>query len=353
MASYADKVQLRPFFVNKQKIIFMRISYFILILCCIWVASCSSVDPVFPREETLILELMPLQGLTNPVRVEVKHPFLILQNRKRDDSLFHVYDLVGYELKHTFGVMGQGPDDFVAPWLFQTQFSNILIGDLGKNSVYQFNINEEGLPMFKGTKQPGYINGVNDAAFINDSLYVVNAMYTAPSLYLLTLQDELPRKSWQYGNPDMVDYVADPNMGRVYTNESRIAFCYEYKKQIDIMDIDFNLIKRVKFKFANFTHINSENQGDVKVSYVYGYLGKRYLYALFFGTSWNENRARATCGTFLEVFDLDGNPVARYRLDGRRPVYFAVDEETFTLYGAGEDGDPEDYLLMYRLKGLS
>ncbi len=58
-------------------------------------------------------------------------------------------------------------------------------------------------------------------------------------------------------------------------------------------------------------------------------------------------------GTFLEVFDLDGNPIIRYYLEGKCPSNFAVDEETFTLYGATEDGEPEDYLLMYKLKGLS
>ncbi|WP_262497810.1 TolB-like 6-bladed beta-propeller domain-containing protein [Parabacteroides pacaensis] len=296
---------------------------------------------------------MPLQGLTNPIRVEVKHPFLILQNMKQRDSIFHIYDLTSHTLKCAFGIMGEGPKDLVAPWLFQTQFSDFLISDLGKNFIYRFEIDEEGQPVLKSTKQPGYIEGVNEAAFINDSLFVVDARYTAPSLYLFALQDELPKKTWKYRNPDMVDYIADPNMGSVYANENRIVFCYGYKKQIDFMDIDFNLIKRVKFKFANPTIINSKNQGDVKISYVYSYLGKRYLYALFFGTSWNENRANSTRGTFLEVFDLDGNPIVRYHLEGRRPVYFAVDEETFTLYGAGEDGDPEDNLLVYKLKGLS
>ena len=55
----------------------------------------------------------------------------------------------------------------------------------------------------------------------------------------------------------------------------------------------------------------------------------------------------------MEVFDLDGNPVARYHLDGKSPTYFAVDEKTYTLYGATEDGVPEDNLLVYKLKGLS
>lgn len=325
----------------------------ILLLCCGLVAACRSADPIFPREETLTPELMPLQGITNPIRVEIKHPFLIFQNMKRVDSLFHIYDLAGHEFKSAFGVKGQGPDEFVAPWLFQAQLSDILIGDVSKNLVHRFGINEDGQPVFKGAEQSKHINGINEAAFINDSLYVVDAMYTDPCLHRLTMQDELPRKSWQYRNPDIMDYYIDPNMGNVYANESRIVFCYGYRKQIDFMDIDFNLIKRVKFKFADPVDVNSQNEGDVKVSYAYSYLSKRYLYALFFGTSWHENRARYTCGTFLEVFDLDGNPVIRYRLEGRRPVYFAVDEETFTLYGTGEDGDPEDNLLVYKLKELS
>lgn len=331
----------------------MRIPHFILILCCGLAVSCDSVEPIFPYEETLIQEFMPLQGITNPIRVEVKHPFLILQNMQRRDSMFHIYNLTNHELKSAFGTRGEGPNDFVSPWLFHTKFSDIFIGDFGKNQVFQISISEEGLPIFKGTEEAGYINGLNGAAFINDSLYVVDAMYIAPSLYLFNLKDELPKKSWTYRNPNMVDYYADPDMGRVFANENRIVFCYGYKKQIDFMDTGFNLIKRIKFEFENPTEVNTKNQGDVNVSYVYGYLGKRYLYIIFFGTSWKEYRNQDTRETFLEVFDLDGNPVARYGLDGRSPVYFAVDEETFTLYGAGDDGDPEDNLLVYKLKGLS
>ena len=44
--------------------------------------------------------------------------------------------------------------------------------------------------------------------------------------------------------------------------------------------------------------------------------------------------------------------VARYEMQGMRPCYFAVDEETFTLYGTGWNGEPEDHLLMYKLEGL-
>jgi len=334
----------------------MRTFHSIIVLCCGVAVACSSNEPTFPREETLTPEFMPLQGVTNPIRVEVKHPFLILQNYTRTDSLFHIYDLRNNALKSAFGVTGRGPVEFVSSWLLHTQLSNILINDSGKNLVSKYSINEEGEAILKETQQPSYIEGVSNAAFINDSLFVLDAQYMAPSLYLLSWQDELPRKTRQFRNPDITDYYIDPDMGSVYANESRIALCYGYKKQIDFMDTDLNLVKSIKFKHASpsASTIDSEDGGDVKRTYIYGYFGKRYLYALFLGTSWNEHRgALSHCGTSLEVFDLDGNPVIRYHLNGIRPTYFAVDEKDFTLYGAGGGAEPEDHLVVYKLKGLS
>ena len=330
----------------------MRISHLILILCCGLVAACSSTDPKFPREETLTPEFMPLQGITYPGRIEVSHPFLILQNWERSDSLFHIYDLTNYELKSAFGVEGRGPGEFVSPWLFRTPLSDILIENSGNDfGVSQFGIDRDGQPIFKGSKQPNYIEGAANAAFINDSLYVIDAMYLAPSLYLLTFEDELPRKTRQFRNPNIIDFFADPDMGRVYANDSRIALCYGWKKQIDFMDIDLNLIKRVKFKFKGPTVITPENEEDVNMSYISGYFGKRYLYALFLGAPRKENTASFR-GTILEVFDLAGNPVIKYHFDGIKPGHYVVDEETFTLYGTG-GGNLEDNLVVYKLKGLS
>lgn len=330
----------------------MRIYPLIFILCCGLVAACSSVDDGFPCEETLVQELMSLQGITNPWVVEVKPPFLIIQNLKRNDSIFHIYDLTNYELKSAFGVKGQGPDEFISPSLFHGPFSEFLIGDFDRNQIIRFNIDKQGLPVFRDARTFGYDNALYDATFINDSLYIADPKYMlVPSLYVLSIKDSLPRKTWTYRSPDIMDYSLDPDMGNVYANENRIVFCYGYKKQIDFMDINFNLIKRVKFDFdTSDTSILATE--DAKISYAYSYLGKRYLYALFLGTSWKEHRNNNMKGTILEVFDLDGNPVIRYHLDGKRPVQFAVDEETFTLYGSTEDGDPEDNLLVYKLKGL-
>ena len=329
----------------------MRYPFFILLLCCCLVAACSSNEPKFPLEETLTQELMPLQGISNPGRIEVCHPFLIIYNSQRTDSLFHIYDLTNYELKSTFGVQGRGPGEFVDPWLFKTPLSDILIED-SDFLVSRFGIDQDGQPIFKETKRANYIRGTANAAFINDSLFVVDAMYLAPSLYLLTFEDELPRKTRQFRNPNIMDFFADPDMGWVYANDSRIALCYGWKKQIDFMDINLNLIKRVKFKFDTPAVIASKTE-EINMSYVsYGYFGKRYLYALFLGTSQKENTTSSRRAS-LEVYDLDGNPIAKYHFDGIEPGNFVVDEETFTLYGSGGSSGLVDNLLVYKLKGLS
>lgn len=311
-------------------------------------------EPHFPKEETLEPELMPLQGITDPMRVDVKHPFLILQNTsKMNDSIFHVYDLTTSKLKSAFGVRGEGPEEFSYPWLVQTSLSDFIIAN--NHSFYYFNIDKDGQSHLKNVVEPEYINSVNEAAFVNDSLFAIDAQYTGPYIHLCSLTDETPKASWKYRDPNMIDYYADPNMGNVYANDSRIVFCYGYKKQIDFMDTQLNPIKSVKFSYNSNPVVApaSSKPGEDKRSYVNSYLGKRYLYALFFGTTWNEYEENATCNTQLEVYDLDGNPIIKYILKGRRPVYFAVDEETFTLYGAGDKGNPEDHLLVYKLKGLS
>jgi hypothetical protein len=120
------------------------------------------------------------------------------------------------------------------------------------------------------------------------------------------------------------------------------------------MDTDFNLIKSVRAKFPRPPRIiNDGNLRDVKMGYVGGYFGKKYLYVKYFGKSVNEYQSNPSAHrTFLEVFDLEGNPVVRYRLGGMSTHHFVVDEETFTLYGATHDDTVEDALVVYQLIGL-
>ena len=173
----------------------MRNLYFILLL---FLSACQLGEPEFPKGETLSAELMPLEGTTFPLRLEIKHPYLILQNLKLQDSIFHIYDLRDNKLKSAFGQIGEGPQEFVVPWLIQNQFSDLLIED--RHIIHRFQINGNGKAIFKDTREPNYISQVSNAVFVNDTTFIVDAMYTAPDLYLLNFGSDLPEKSWTYRN---------------------------------------------------------------------------------------------------------------------------------------------------------
>ena len=69
----------------------MRISV-LLLLGLFVIQSCNMREPKFPIEERVTQELMPLEGSVDPFMIEVKHPFLVVMNSKKEDSIFHIYN---------------------------------------------------------------------------------------------------------------------------------------------------------------------------------------------------------------------------------------------------------------------
>ena len=331
----------------------MKRIYFLLALCLGLLTGCKPTDPqTFRSEKVLIPELMPLQGLTNPFRLEIKHPYLIVQNSDNlQDSIFQIYDVRNNELKCVFGSIGQGPKEYVMPWLLNNHLPEFIIEN-NINTFQKFSIDKDGQATMKEKVTPVFQMALSESQFIHDSLFVVSpAFYGIPYMLKCDMKSEEPLKAYAYRDTTLINYADDPNrVDNMFANKNRIVLCYAYKKQIDFLDTDFNLIKRVEFD--DYTPVYGVKvPKDEKPSYEQGYLGKRYLYALFMGCTYNELEAREGKGVHLEVFDMEGNPVARYELQGERPRYFVVDEETFTLYSPMK-GLPEDHLLMYKLEGL-
>ena len=326
--------------------------FIFLALCLGLLTGCKPTAPqAFRIEKVLTPELMPLQGLTDPFRLEIKHPYLIVQNsEKLKDSIFHIYDVRNNELKCAFGSIGQGPKEYVMPWLLNNHLPEFVIES--NDSFQKFSIDKDGQAMLKEKVTPAFRMALDQARFIHDSLFVVSpAFYGIPYMLKCDMKSEEPLKAYAYRDTTLINYADDPNrVDNMFANKNRIVLCYAYKKQIDFLDTDFNLVKRVEFD--DYTpRYGVKVPKDEKPSYVQGYLGKRYLYALFMGCTYNELEARERKGMHLEVYDMEGNPVARYELQGERPRYFVVDEETFTLYSPMQ-GLPEDHLLMYKLEGL-
>lgn len=48
--------------------------------------------------------------------IEVKHPFLVVMNSKKEDSIFHIYNLSERKLVNLFGVKGKDLKESSTPW---------------------------------------------------------------------------------------------------------------------------------------------------------------------------------------------------------------------------------------------
>ena len=84
------------------------------------------------------------------------------------------------------------------------EFAPFVCGESGmiedRHIIHRFQINGNGKAIFKDTREPNYISQVSNAVFVNDTTFIVDAMYTAPNLYLLNFGSDLPEKSWTYRN---------------------------------------------------------------------------------------------------------------------------------------------------------
>jgi len=172
----------------------------------------------------------------------------------------------------------------------------------------------------------------------NDSLLVYNEYFSAARLKVHHLGQDIPPISWEFGaykgefnTQEYLNQIQyDENRGISVSNDSCIMFLYSFKDRIDIMDWNFTLKKRLNYQKSNPV-ISKDN--SMKNIWYYGksFLGKHFLYTLYFGVPFEEYLLNNYTG--MEVFDLSGNPVCRYTFPQSDLASFVVDERSFTLYG--------------------
>lgn len=117
----------------------------------------------FSHRESIDSGVDALQGLTNAFRLEIKHPYLIVQNSDNlKDSIFHIYDVRNNELKCAFGSIGQGPKEYVMPWLLNNHLPEFIIAN-NSNTFQKFSIDKDGQATMKEKVTPAFQMALSEA----------------------------------------------------------------------------------------------------------------------------------------------------------------------------------------------
>ena len=327
-----------------------RLSYTLLLILSF--SCCSGFkEKKFPQEIVIAYgEKVPFQGVTNPSDLFVVDGYLVVQNFGREDSLFHVYSLQDFSLKNAFGVIGRGPKEFLFPVIMNVIHPFVYIMDYDNNNqVSKYRLTSEGNVIFEGHPALSKNRNTFDYRMINDSIIIFDAFLNSPDIVVYNINCHETIAKWQYGNPEQQNRYHDENRGHVYANASSVVFCYYLQNRISFRDLHLRSIVDHNYQKEKVV-VDTKNFLNNIMHYEYGYLGNKYFYALYNGFSGEVFRNSGEIGCSLEVYDLKGNPIARYFFEEKSPRNFAVDEDSFTLYAYHPDF--EDYAMAYHLDGL-
>lgn len=325
------------------------------------------VEGEFELSEDCFGDLIELQGsqkITNEIfsiketEMLVKDSLLLVKNIMQE-HLFMIFSLPEFKLIKQLGKMGKGPNEFQFPSLVPAQGNECLcyINENATNTLYRLNknltiskldfkITEARVKRFIGDKQ---IYSFNKSNFIYaESIKGGRAVFSF-SLDKDSIQNQqIFNLSFSEAHKSWASYIGDFGANG---EKKRAVYAYKYFKRLVFMDLESGKTRTLKFsrdeaeKGKPLSIMSPQN-----TTHYWGMCAREnYVYVLYSGRSpvevtkeWGKEKYYI----FVEQFDWNGNPFAKYKLDNWG--YFCVDEQNKKLYLASTNHG--EAFFEYQLK---
>lgn len=313
-----------------------------------------SSDYTFPKTVYLHSEELATDG------VYMRYPFRIRQT----DSCLYIMDLHASEyychqfsypeMNHitSYGKKGEAPGELLDAenirfdsegnlWILDANKKKIvcLTSLAGTNSM----VNMQDIPLSNDLVR------ALDFCFYNDSLLIIPD-YTGKSRFCfidrqgaivkwlgnIPLREETDlapmalAQIWR----SFIHYNPSNGVLAMVTQLGEVLEIYDLKN--DTSFVVYGPGKEPQYKYRSGLAVPSGIMGYSDV-----HVGEQYIYALFWGQSFEDIRKRdedIQGGKYIHVFDFQGNPVVRYELD-RLITGFHIDEERSLLLGLDVNSD--------------
>ena len=272
---------------------------------------------------------------------------LVMSNRQRADGRFlSVYSLPSLRFITSLGTFGRGPGKFQAPTLIRAEDDPNALCYVIDHFTGQFSVLTPRL-----TLEP-----VENPLPAEYRKYTSEKMYTARNTDEMILGHASGLMRWRRDDTlsaDNTSRLFNLSLRRVVPGASyigalgvnygqeRFAYAYKFVKRIVFGDFDGN-VRALQWGKTdrNIEDDASNRTGSVApidtntAHYWKIYTTSKHVYVSYSGRSpvdvYNATKRGEPRYFFIEVFDWNGNPVKRYKLDDYG--FFAVDEERNTLY---------------------
>lgn len=276
----------------------------------------------------------------------VKDGYFLLQNRptlsyikhkdggveviKNDEGLsdfFHWYRLPDFRYVTSFGVVGNGPNEFNSPHLVPTGASvdGAYLYETTTMQLYQTDTTGIMKPFplaLKPIKGASYSDRMLCVASPDTFYYADNvprgkaifrSVYQGDSLQTERIYDLAFSKKHRSWAPYIGDFIVSPS-------GNRLVYAYKYFRKILVMDKAAQVVRDISFEADG---IESKNDiltlGPDNVTYYWGISATDdYFFLVYSGRTPLQVTRENDKGNgyiFVEQYDWGGNPIARYKLD--------------------------------------
>lgn len=288
----------------------------------------------------------------------VKNGQLGIKNRVNNHTLMR-FSLPGMNFMNFSGLLGGGPGELKSPTLVPTPERDIFcyVFEAAGQKLYQWDMQGKLTPVdypFTSSRQPSYSDKQLAHIGSGDFIYAESSP-TGKSIFRSTLEGDSvsvreifqlrlnpKRKSW-------VNYIGD---FAVNPKRDRMAYAYKYFKIIKFMDLEAMTVRTINFEREEFDEntLYVADGMDQNVTHYWGCCpGDEYVWFLYSGrTPFDVSREmrQNIHYIYVEQYDWNGNPVAKYKLD--HWGYFTVDEKEKQIWLASTGDD--DPLFVFDIK---
>lgn len=315
---------------------------YLTILAIFLLNACSkkAADPYlhyqdFPAEKSLQGKVIPLDTalLRYPYRIKIVDSTAFILDLHNADNFLHAFTYPGFKHIVSFGKRGEGPAEMLQANTIRVFSSDsVWTVDGQKTKVSRWSVSSEGVAQKEEEIQLSKSKlWVTDFTLIDDNTFVIPDYSGSCSFYK---EDKQGFITDTVGSLPTILHPTSPNrqtLGQVWTRfidynpgNGILALVTQLGEVLEIYNLKTGSRQVIygphdepQFKQAKEYAIPDGVMGFGNV-----FVGNRYIYAIFQGTSFKEIQQAAKAGTprpqggqFLYVFNFEGMPVQKYTLD--------------------------------------
>lgn len=298
--------------------------------------------------------------VTRPMRISLSDSILFLLNNDTEGLVQLINVHTGREIGR-YGLFGSGPGDLMTPRFVQKKDSILFVYDAKLRRFNQYVLGADNTLNLKNSTQFTYY--LDDILMLSDSVLVANVL--DPQLKKLSFfqRDSLLSTVGDYplikGDTAALDKLVQLEgfISSLAWNALRREIAVTYK-QTDLIEIydelgclksriqgPDNFLPSKSVKNIGDAQKVTANIGEEKDAYFSPIATDNELFVLYSGRIYHPGDKNYLLEQ-LFVFDWNGNPIRRYKLD--IPIFrFVIDESSRTIYGITDS--PEFRIIQFNL----